>query len=203
MGAAPGVQSFAPTKSGGKQTWMSAQHQTSAPTGFFTYKGTTDTPGGAIQDTHINGQTYIVDQDGKKHATVGSTSRDYHLGDDNSLKAIFDTSTRLLSWARRNRTLHKAYLARVNDMLGVPASERARQFYETSWGDVLDLSNPDHLISYAKIAEIHRSKNLTMLKELEQQFEPTGSESESEVDYEALDFQEIGLDENTQDFMEQ
>lgn len=202
MGQMQGIEATAPTRSGGQHSWMSAQWQTSAPTDYFAFKNTTKTPSGKIQDTHINAQTYIEDAQGKKHMTVGGTSHDYHLGNNNSLASIFDESTRILSWARRNAKLHNSYLARGHDIVAVLANQRTQQYYETSWGKRLDLSKPSDLQLFAQIVEVHRSKILTMLKTFEQEILPTGYESESSVDYDKMDFETIGLDENTQDHME-
>jgi hypothetical protein len=80
----------------------------------------------------------------------------------------------------RNVKHHQQSLARRDDILAVPASQRGPQKYQTTGGKVLNLNDPTDLEEYADIAEVHTRKVLTGLKHYGATLKSDGNESESE-----------------------
>lgn len=138
-----------------------------------------------MQDTQINARTCRLGRSGKRHATVGDTSRAYHLGPVGSLNAIFFNSPHRRSWVRGGFEL----LAMKKDILKVPAKRRADQCYDTRNRQTLELSNQNDLNAFADEAEKSRDELLTLFHDIKDRFgNVNGNHSESSIEYTKYQF---------------
>lgn len=166
---------------GGK---IAVQTSTNVPTQWVILNSTQVDEGKVRQVHHPTSDKWLasVDADGKSHQTPGTgegSSPDYHLGPRSLQAAIRDSGSAEGLIARLLR-VNIDRLATGDDILAVPASERAHQSFTTTKGATLWFDRQNDLELIAKHVDVRTAKIIDLLVAAKQSVAHAGEASAAE-----------------------